>query len=144
MKTSKFMQAYLNIIKESTEENEPTKSTPPEQTTEPASELKQVCFKTSDKDLIDAVNSGFEEAVFFVKAVDDDGKDTITEVKIKGDSFGEITVTEVPAEGETVTECGDGEGETVTECGDGEEEAITEDEEQACTECGKSPCECEQ
>lgn len=45
------------------------------------------CFKTTNQNLIDAINSGFEEVVFFVKATDGEGQDTITEVKFTADDF---------------------------------------------------------
>ena len=76
MRNSKFAEAYLNIIKEENEQfamsaapEAPVAPVPTEAGTEESGEGDQiVCFKTSDKGLIDAINSGFEEAVFFVKA----------------------------------------------------------------------------
>ena len=132
MTTSKFMQTYLSIIKESTEESklqEPVEtSTKTDETPgESTNELKQICFKTSDKNLIDAINSGFEEVVFFVKAKGDDGEDTITEVKFKEDSFGEFTISDIPAESDAAVK----DGETVTE-------------DKTCPTCGKDPCECKE
>ena len=138
IKSNEFMKAYLQIIKESAEE--PQDEQPPvdadstvkaDDTTETQSAegLKQVCFKTSDQTLIDAINSGFEEVVVFVKAKDDDGKDTVTEVKFKPESFGEFSVCDVPAEGGECPEC----GKNPCACEDGE----------TCPQCGKNPCVCE-
>lgn len=45
------------------------------------------CFKTTNQTLIDAINSGFEKAVFTVKAKDDEGNDTTTEVEFTADDF---------------------------------------------------------
>ena len=133
---SKFNKAYLQIIKEDYDgflpkENEVSATAENEEV--PASDaLKQVTFVTSDKALIDAINSGFEEIVIFVNAKDETtGEDTITEVKIGKDSFGDITVTDVEeAEEEDVEEADDVDDE-VEECGDveGGEEASVESEE---------------
>ena len=133
---SKFNKAYLQIIKEDYDgflpkENEVSATVDNEEV--PASDtLKQVTFVTSDKALIDAINSGFEEIVIFVNAKDEaTGEDTVTEVKIGKDSFGDITVTDVEeAEEEDVEEADDVDDE-VEECGDveGGEEASVESEE---------------
>lgn len=133
---SKFNKAYLQIIKEDYDgflpkENEVSATAENEEV--PASDaLKQVTFVTSDKALIDAINSGFEEIVIFVNAKDEaTGEDTVTEVKIGKDSFGDITVTDVEeAEEEDVEEADDVDDE-VEECGDveGGEEASVESEE---------------
>ena len=131
---SKFNKAYLQIIKEDYDgflpkENEVSATAENEEV--PASDaLKQVTFVTSDKALIDAINSGFEEIVVLVNAKDETtGEDTVTEVKIGKDSFGDITVTDVEEE-EDVEEADDVDDE-VEECGDveGGEEASVESEE---------------
>ena len=132
---SKFNKAYLQIIKEDYDgflpkENEVSATAENEEV--PASDaLKQVTFVTSDKALIDAINSGFEEIVVLVNAKDETtGEDTVTEVKIGKDSFGDITVTDVEEEEEDVEEADDVDDE-VEECGDveGGEEASVESEE---------------
>ena len=135
---SKFNKAYLQIIKEDYDgflpkENEVSATAKNEEV--PASDaLKQVTFVTSDKALIDAINSGFEEIVIFVNAKDETtGEDTITEVKIGKDSFGDITVTDVEEakEDEDEDEDADDVDDEVEECGDveGGEEASVESEE---------------
>ena len=135
---SKFNKAYLQIIKEDYDgflpkENEVSATAENEEV--PASDaLKQVTFVTSDKALIDAINSGFEEIVIFVNAKDEaTGEDTVTEVKIGKDSFGDITVTDVEEDKEEDAddeEAGDVDDE-VEECGDveGGDEASVESEE---------------
>ena len=129
---SKFNKAYLQIIKEDYDgflpkENEVSATAENEEV--PASDaLKQVTFVTSDKALIDAINSGFEEIVIFVNAKDEaTGEDTVTEVKIGKDSFGDITVTDVEEDEDEDTDDVDDE---VEECGDveGGEEASVESE----------------
>ena len=132
---SKFNKAYLQIIKEDYDgflpkENEVSATAENEEV--PASDaLKQVTFVTSDKALIDAINSGFEEIVLFVNAKDEaTGEDTITEVKIGKDSFGDITVTDVEEAKEDEDEDADDVDDEVEECGDveGGEEASVESE----------------
>ena len=138
---SKFNKAYLQIIKEDYDgflpkENEVSATAENEEV--PASDaLKQVTFVTSDKALIDAINSGFEEIVIFVNAKDEaTGEDTVTEVKIGKDSFGDITVTDVEEAEEDEDEDADDEevgdvDDEVEECGDveGGDEASVESEE---------------
>lgn len=133
---SKFNKAYLQIIKEDYDgflpkENEVSATAENEEV--PASDaLKQVTFVTSDKALIDAINSGFEEIVIFVNAKDEaTGEDTVTEVKIGKDSFGDITVTDVEEAKEDEDEDADDVDDEVEECGDveGSEEASVESEE---------------
>ena len=133
---SKFNKAYLQIIKEDYDgflpkENEVSATAENEEV--PASDaLKQVTFVTSDKALIDAINSGFEEIVIFVNAKDEaTGEDTVTEVKIGKDSFGDITVTDVEEAKEDEDEDGGDVDDEVEECGDveGSEEASVESEE---------------
>ena len=132
---SKFNKAYLQIIKEDYDgflpkENEVSATAENEEV--PASDaLKQVTFVTSDKALIDAINSGFEEIVIFVNAKDEaTGEDTVTEVKIGKDSFGDITVTDVEEDKEDEDEDADDVDDEVEECGDveGGEEASVESE----------------
>ena len=159
MKNSKFAEAYLNIIKEENEQFAATDASTeapsaPETTAEGApaegAEVKPVqcvCFKTSDQALIDAIKSGFDEVVFFVKAKDEaTGEDTIAEVKFGANAFEDFEVKpieaeETAAEDESCPECGSepcvcGEGEEVaTECGDGattegDGEAITTEDEE--------------
>jgi len=107
MKNSKFTEAYLNIIKEENEGFDPAEAEAEgAKMTEQSGEGAQViCFKTTDKNLIDAINSGFDEVVFFVKAKDEaTGEDTVTEVKFGPESFEELEVK--PAEeGETCPYC---------------------------------------
>lgn len=133
---SKFNKAYLQIIKEDYDgflpkENEVSATAENEEV--PASDaLKQVTFVTSDKALIDAINSGFEEIVISVNAKDEaTGEDTITEVKIGKDSFGDITVTDVEEAKEDEDEDADDVDDEVEECGDveGGEETSVESEE---------------
>lgn len=132
---SKFNKAYLQIIKEDYDgflpkENEVSATAENEEV--PASDaLKQVTFVTSDKALIDAINSGFKEIVLFVNAKDEaTGEDTVTEVKIGKDSFGDITVTDVEEAKEDEDEDADDVDDEVEECGDveGGEEASVESE----------------
>jgi hypothetical protein len=70
-------------------------------------EMKEICFKTTDAALIDALNSGFEEVVFFVNAKDEaTGEDTVVEVKFGKDSFGDLVITDVEEEDdEEIDEC---------------------------------------
>ena len=138
---SKFNKAYLQIIKEDYDgflpkENEVSATAENEEV--PASDaLQQVTFVTSDKALIDAINSGFEEIVIFVNAKDEaTGEDTVTEVKIGKDSFGDITVTDVEEAEEDDDEDADDEevgdvDDEVEECSDveGGDEASVESEE---------------
>ena len=122
-----FERAYLqslHLIKEDVETEVDT-TVETDKAEEKQNPVKKVCFLTSDPDLIDALNSGFEEAVFFVKAKDENGKDTVEEVKFKSDSFDSFEVTDAEEE---CPEC----GKTPCECDD-----------ETCPECGKSPCECE-
>lgn len=57
---------------------------------------KVVTFFTEDPELIDALNSGFSEAVFFVNTTDEDGNDTVKEVKISPDIIEELSVEDAP------------------------------------------------
>lgn len=131
---SKFNKAYLQIIKEDYDgflQKEDEVSTTAKTEEAPASDaLKQVTFVTSDKALIDAINSGFKEIVIFTNAKDEaTGEDTVTEVKIGKDSFGDIVVTDVE-EDKAEDQAGDVDDE-VEECGDveGGDEGSVEGEE---------------
>lgn len=107
----KFEEAYLKVLKECDETSDApvtecdkapvNECGDGEQvTTEAADEnkVKVVSFRTSDPALIDALNSGFEEVVFFVKSVDDDGEETIEEAKFGSDSFDEFSIEDAPAD----------------------------------------------
>ena len=107
----KFEEAYLKVLKECDEtsdapvvecDKEPVNECGDGEqvTTEAADEnkVKVVSFRTSDPALIDALNSGFEEVVFFVKSVDDDGEETVEEVKFGSDSFDEFSIEDAPAD----------------------------------------------
>jgi hypothetical protein len=98
-----FKNAYLaqlGLIKEDVD-NLPETDQPADTPAE--TELKQITFLTSDPVLIDALNSGFEEVVFFVNAKNEEtGEDEITEVKFGKDSFGDVQISEVEEE---IEEC---------------------------------------
>ena len=122
-----FKNAYLaqlGLIKE--EDMQPV--VPGAETAPEEAEVKQVTFLTSDPVLIDALNSGFEEIVLFTNAKDETtGEDTIVEVKIGKDSFGELTVTDVVKDEEAIEECNEITEEDEVEVED-DEEVIEEDE----------------
>ena len=128
MENSKFTEAYLSIIKEENEGFNPTVGTEVEggegvegaEMAEQGSEGAQVvCFKTTNKTLIDAINSGFDEVVFFVKAKDEaTGEDTVQEVKFDPEAFEELEVKAADEAG-TCPECGAEDGECACECGGG-------------------------
>lgn len=137
MTSSKFNEAYLQIIKEDydTEMNNVPAETETEADEKP---LKRVTFLTSDEVLIDALNSGVEEVVLFTNAKDETtGEDTVVEVKFGKDSFGELEIidneeTDVTEEDEMTAE--DTEIEEDAEGGDegsveGEDAEIEEDTE---------------
>lgn len=106
----KFEEAYLKVLKECDETSEAqvtecnkkpvTECGDGEQVATEAAENKRkvVTFFTEDPSLIDAFNNGFEEVVFFVKSVDDDGEETVEEVKFGPEVFEEITVEDAPAD----------------------------------------------
>lgn len=107
----KFEEAYLKVLKEcdetsgapATECNNKkpvTECGDGEQVATEAAENKRkvVTFFTEDPSLIDALNNGFEEVVFFVKSVDDDGEETVEEVKFGPEVFEEITVEDAPVD----------------------------------------------
>lgn len=76
------------------------------------------CFKTTNKDLIDAINSGFDKVTFTVSAKDEEtGEDTTTDVEFSSADFQDFS-----------------------ECDCDEDE---DTEEGACPVCGKDPCECQ-
>ena len=99
----KFEEAYLKVLKECDETSDvPVNECDNDNqiATEAVDEnkVKVVSFRTSDQALIDALNNGFEEVVFFVKSVDDDGEETVEEVKFGSDSFDEFSIEDVPAD----------------------------------------------
>ena len=107
MSYSKFEQAYLKVIKECGDnpdgEEQQVNECGGEVTTEAKkseNSRKVVTFYTENQDLIDALNSGFEEAVFFVSTEDENGEETVKEVKVTNDGFEEISVVDAPAEAE--------------------------------------------
>lgn len=120
-KQNKFAAAYMQIIKQAAGDAENAEAVsgdvaPVENT------LKTVSFVTSDPVLIDALNSGFEEAVFFTNCKNEDtGEDDICEVKFKKESFGPFTI--VDAEEEKVV--GEEEQEELDE-----EELVAEEQEE--------------
>lgn len=118
MKNSKFIEAYLKIIKE---ENELVPST----NMGLGEDGEQcVCFKTSDKNLIDAINSGFDEVVFFVKAKDEEtGEDTVAEVKFGPESFKDLEVKAAETNEDSCPECGKGAVENEEDDGGAEGDA---------------------
>ena len=107
MRDSKFIEAYLKIINEGADDAAPEMNDEQggDEAAEQAASLKKVTFLTSDEALVNALNSGFEEVVFFVKSENDEGEESVDEVKIGADSFGSVEVTD--AEEETADECGD-------------------------------------
>ena len=99
----KFEEAYLKVLKECDETSDiPVNECGNDKqiATEAADEnkVKVVSFRTSDQALIDALNAGFEEVVFFVKSVDNDGEETVEEVKFGPDSFDEFSIEDAPAD----------------------------------------------
>lgn len=93
-KQNKFAAAYMQLIKQAAGDVENVEAVsaavaPVENT------LKTVSFVTSDPVLIDALNSGFEEAVFFTNCKNEaTGEDDICEVKFKKESFGPFTIVD--------------------------------------------------
>ena len=99
----KFEEVYLKVLKECDETSDiPVNECGNDKqiATEAVDEnkVKVVSFRTSDQALIDALNAGFEEVVFFVKSVDDDGEETVEEVKFGSDSFDELSIEDAPAD----------------------------------------------
>ena len=139
MRDSKFIEAYLKIINEGADDVAPEMNDEQggDEAAEQAAPLKKVTFLTSDEALINALNSGFEEVVFFVKSENDEGEESVEEVKIGADSFGSVEVTDAEEDGEKAAEDGEEaaeDGEEVAE--DGEEvaedgEEVAEDDEVA-------------
>lgn len=119
MKNSKFTEAYLAIIKEENNQFEEVAANEDSTTSTTIENNEQcVCFKTSDKNLIDAIKSGFEEVVFFVNAKDETtGEDTVTEVKFGPESFKDLEVKAAETDENVCPECGN--AECTCECGDG-------------------------
>ena len=142
MRDSKFIEAYLKIINEGADDAAPEMNDEQggDEAAEQAAPLKKVTFLTSDEALVNALNSGFEEVVFFVKSENDEGEESVEEVKIGADSFGSVEVAD--AEEEAIDECGDPttgnsvdegeddgiEGESIDECGDAGTEGESIDE----------------
>lgn len=131
-----FERAYLKalgLIKEDVEDLETTDveisdELPAGAEGEEEKPMKKVCFMTSDEDLINAISNGFEEVVFFVKSEDENGEETVEEVKVKGDSFGDVDVTEVcPECGEDPCVCDGAVGD----------DAEADDDEEEIEECGE-------
>ena len=124
-KQNKFAAAYMQLIKQAAGDVESTEAVsadvaPVENT------LKTVSFVTSDPVLIDALNSGFEEAVFFTNCKNEaTGEDDICEVKFTKESFGPFTI--VDAEEKVVGK--EEQEEIVTEEDDELEDDELEDEE---------------
>lgn len=93
-KQNKFAAAYMQLIKQAAGDVENVEAVsaavaPVENT------LKTVSFVTSDPVLIDALTSGFEEAVFFTNCKNEaTGEDDICEVKFKKESFGPFTIVD--------------------------------------------------
>lgn len=125
-KQNKFAAAYMQLIKQAADEIEEIGAisaapVPVENT------LKTVSFVTSDPILIDALNSGFEEAVFFTNCKNEvTGEDDICEVKFKKESFGPFTI--VDAEEKIVGE--EEQEEEYEEIEDDEDEDVVTQEEQ--------------
>lgn len=119
-----FKHAYLaqlGLIKEDIDTPETSAGADQE-----VNELKQVTFLTSDPVLIDALNSGFEEVVFFVNAKNaETGEDTIEEVKFSNNSFGEFQISEVEQE---LNECNEITEEDETDTDEDFDEITEEDE----------------
>lgn len=93
-KQNKFAAAYMQLIKQAAGDvenvEEVSAAVAPVENT-----LKTVSFVTSDPVLIDALNSGFEEAVFFTNCKNEaTGEDDICEVKFKKESFGPFTIVD--------------------------------------------------
>ena len=111
MRDSKFIEAYLKIINEGADDAAPEMNDEQggDEAAEQAAPLKKVTFLTSDEALVNALNSGFEEVVFFVKSENDEGEESVEEVKIGADSFGSVEVTD--AEEETADDGDEVEGE---------------------------------
>lgn len=111
-----FKSAYftdLHLIKEDADVEEMGETAETDNTAEQTAEnkLQEVKFLTSDPALIDALNAGFEEVVFFVKTTNEDGEESVEEVKFTGDSFGDFEISEVEEDSEDdeepAEECGD-------------------------------------
>ena len=120
-KQNKFAAAYMQLIKQSAGEVEEVSAVAAE-TVPTENTLKTVSFVTSDPVLIDALNSGFEEAVFFTNCKNEaTGEDDICEVKFKKESFGPFTI--VDAEEKVV-------GEEEQEEIEGEDVVTQEEQEQ--------------
>ena len=81
------------------------------------------CFKTINKDLIDAINNGFDKVVFTVKSTDEDGNETTTDVEFDADAFEDFSECEQEEDEEEAPETDD------LEISDDEDEDFGEEEE---------------
>ena len=129
MRDSEFKKAYLNIIKEGLGDMAMGEEAPVTASAEEApatdSTAKRVCFTTTNEELINALTTGFEEVVFFVPTKDEQGNETVSEVKVGKDAVSDVQVSDVEAEGEVADECGE-----VT----GEEDEVTSEEDEVSSE----------
>ncbi len=146
MRDSEFKRAYLNIIKEGLGDMTMGEEVPPQEaTTEETAtgSAKRICFTTSNEELINLLcrEPGFEEVVFFVPEKDEQGNETISEVKLGRDAFEGIEISDTSEDEEDVAnECGDAAesvenedtGDTGGDIGDagGIEEDVEEDVEE--------------
>jgi hypothetical protein len=110
-----FRQAYLRslgLICEDVEE-------PVEQQEQETPVVKQVCFKTSDEALLDALQKEFTEIV--IKVANEDGEEE--EIAFTPDSFAEVEINEIEPEEEDEqqedgeSEDDDSEIDEIEECG---------------------------
>ena len=117
-----FRQAYLRslgLICEDVEE-------PVEQQEQETSVVKQVCFKTSDEALLEALQKEFTEIV--IKVTNEDGEEE--EIAFTPNSFAEVEINEIETEededDEETQEDDESEIDEVEECGNTFEEAGNE------------------
>ena len=133
---SKFDQAYLrqlSLIKEDEDVQDTANIiTGGDDVKEVENKLQKVIFFTSDEAVINAFKNGFEEAVFFVKSVNDDGEETVEEVKFGPEVFEEITVEDAPVDAEE-----DAEEEPADETVDEDVEEDDEEDYEEVEECNK-------
>jgi hypothetical protein len=109
-----FRQAYLRslgLICEDVEE-------PVEQQEQETPVVKQVCFKTSDEALLDALQKEFAEIIIKVK--NEDGEEE--EIAFTPDSIAEVEINEVETEEEDEPQDNEESEDEVEECGDTLEE----------------------
>ena len=116
MKRSEFDKIYFNILRKENRSNVFLESVDNNND----DDLYTVTFKTSDKDLIDALNSGFETISIFTNAKDEaTDEDNVVEVKFGKDSFGELEIIN-PLNLDNDTSNDDNFDEVCDECGDEE------------------------